>query len=99
MANLLDLLPTDKRIIVGEIRIMGVDRDYRSKRVGRKLMTYALEDLKKRGSRVVRLMTRVDNDPLANCIRHLGLRRSGRTVPILSMRRPSREPFPEELVR
>lgn len=35
-----------KELLVGEIRIMGVDRDYRSKRIGRKLMTYALEDLK-----------------------------------------------------
>lgn len=63
-----------KELLVGDIRIMGVDRAYRSKGVGRRLMTYALADLKKRGSRLASLMTRVDNEPARKLYTSLGFK-------------------------
>lgn len=63
-----------KELLEGKILHLGVDRAYRSKRVGRQLMTYALDDLKKRGSRLVRLMTRVDNAPARKLYTSLGFK-------------------------
>ncbi len=45
----------------GRILFLEVDENYRRKGIARKLLSYAIDDLKKRGYPVVRLMTRADN--------------------------------------
>ena len=45
----------------GRILFVSVDKEYRSKGYAKKLMIDAIEDLKKRGARVIRLVTRTDN--------------------------------------
>ncbi|MBA3751642.1 GNAT family N-acetyltransferase [Candidatus Dependentiae bacterium] len=45
----------------GWILFLGVDKKFRSRGYARKLMQYAIDDLKKKGCRIIRLNTRTDN--------------------------------------
>lgn len=45
----------------GFVLFLAVDKDFRSRGYARKLLQYAIDDLKKRGSTFIRLITRVDN--------------------------------------
>ena len=50
-----------KKLNIGKILFVAVDKKYRGKGYAEKLVNYAIADLKKKGSRVIRLLTRTDN--------------------------------------
>ncbi len=50
-----------KELFEGHILFLSVEKSHRSKGYARKMMNYAIQDLKDRGARVVRLITRTDN--------------------------------------
>jgi ribosomal protein S18 acetylase RimI-like enzyme len=50
-----------KELFEGYILFLAIGKEYRAKGLARKLMQYAIDDLKKKGMRVIRLITRVDN--------------------------------------
>lgn len=61
-------------LFVWYILFCAVDKAHRSKGYARKMMNYALEDVKKRGARVVRLITRADNLPAQKLYKSLGFK-------------------------
>ena len=50
-----------KELKIGQLLFLAVDEQYRAKGIGRKLMMYALSELKKLGMLAVRMNTRTDN--------------------------------------
>lgn len=50
-----------KEFFEGYILFLAVDKTQRSKGYARKMLAYAINDLKKRGATVIRLITRTDN--------------------------------------
>lgn len=50
-----------RELLEGFILYLAVAQEYRGKGYSRKLLTYAMDDLKKHGARIIRLQTRVDN--------------------------------------
>ena len=52
-----------KELLEGYILFLAVAPEYRSRGLARKMMHYAIVDLKQRGMRVIRLIARVDNEP------------------------------------
>lgn len=51
---------------VGKILFLAVDNEFRGKGYGKKLVQFALDQLKKQGAQVVKIATRVDNKTAQN---------------------------------
>lgn len=63
-----------KKLFEGFILFLAVEEKYRKMGYAKKLMDYALEDLKNRGMSVVRLVTRVINKPARNLYESMGFK-------------------------
>lgn len=63
-----------KKLYEGYILFVAVDGKYRKKGYARNLIKYALEDLKRRGSCVVRMITRNINKPARSLYESLGFK-------------------------
>ena len=63
-----------KELLEGYILFLAVAPEYRSQGLARKMMHYAIDDLKRRGMRVIRLITRVDNKPGRKLYTSLGFK-------------------------
>lgn len=63
-----------KELKVGQLLFLAVDEKYRSKGIARKLMNYALKDLKKLGMLAVRMNTRTDNTRARKLYESLGFK-------------------------
>lgn len=63
-----------KELFEGYILFLAVDKKHRSKGYARKMLTYAINDFKKQGIRVVRLITRTDNLPGQKLYKNMGFK-------------------------
>ncbi len=63
-----------KELFEGYILFLSVDKSQRSKGYARKMMNYAIDDLKSRGARVIRLITRTDNIPGQKLYKSMGFK-------------------------
>lgn len=63
-----------KELFEGRILFLAIDKKERSKGYARKLAKYAINDLKKRGANVVRLITRTDNVGAQKLYKSLGFK-------------------------
>ncbi len=62
----------------GRIHFLGVDKEYRSRGIARKLINYVLADLKRKGARVVQLYVANDNTPARKLYESLGFKEDWR---------------------
>jgi ribosomal protein S18 acetylase RimI-like enzyme len=58
----------------GRLRFIAIDERYRGKGYSEKLMNYALEDMKKMGSTVVQLLTRINNEAAQKLYKRLNFK-------------------------
>ena len=63
-----------KELFEGRLLFVAVDKTQRSKGYARKMVEYALNDLKKRGASVVRLITRTDNTAAQKLYKSMGFK-------------------------
>lgn len=63
-----------QELFIGQILFVSVDKAHRSKGYARKMVNYDLDDLKKRGARIVRMVTRTDNIPAQKLYKSLGFK-------------------------
>lgn len=61
----------------GFVLFLAVDKKFRSRGFARKLLQYAIDDLKNRGSIVIRLITRVDNKAARKVYEGMGFQSIG----------------------
>lgn len=66
------------RLGIGKVLFVGVDKKFRGKRYGEKLLMYAVQELKKMGAQVVQLTTRLENYPAQQLYRRVGFDEIGR---------------------
>lgn len=63
-----------KELYEGRILFLAVDKKHRSKGYARKMAKYAINDLKKHGAHIVRLITRTDNTSAQKLYKSLGFK-------------------------
>ena len=64
----------EKPFYEGFVLFLAVDKNFRSRGFARKLLQHAIDDLKSRGSTVIRLITRVDNKPARKVYEGMGFK-------------------------
>ena len=72
----------------GRILFVSVDKEYRSKGYAKKLMLGAIEDLKKRGARLIYLITRTDNKVAQKLYAGLGFKETWTDVAYVKFELP-----------
>jgi ribosomal protein S18 acetylase RimI-like enzyme len=66
------------RLGIGKVLFVGVNKEYRGKRYGEKLLAHAVQELQKMGAQVVQLTTRTDNVSGQKLYRRFGFDETGR---------------------
>ena len=63
-----------QELFIGRILFVSVDKAFRSKGYARKMVNYVIADLKKRGVRIIRMITRTDNIPAQKLYKSIGFK-------------------------
>ena len=73
--------------VLGEILFIAVDKDHRGNRYAAELVNYAIDQLRKRGAKTVKLVTRVDNPGAQKVYTRLNFKETHRTKTFVHYRK------------